>query len=125
MNWGSFVVVFLFVLSERCSICHDPLDSRQGLLETDTELTLVRWDTISRALKEPKHHPLARRRVRLDCGGGHEFCYGCITQYYLQSGNTCPLCRERRFTHIAGRAVPERDGSQPLSRTLPNVDYGE
>ena len=109
--------------TNRCSICQENLGI---LLEVDTQLELVRWDSISRALKDGKHDRLAQRRVRLDCGGAHEFCYGCIVPYYLQSGNTCPLCRNRRFTHIADRAVAEKDGSQPLPRrTLPSVDYAE
>lgn len=113
--------------SDRCSICHDPLDSKQELLENDTELTLVRWDSIARALKDGKHDQLAKRRMRLDCGGGHEFCYGCIASYYLQSGNTIrvrsvvsvdslTLRGERLPRVIEGRHYPHEAGRVWITR---------
>lgn len=94
------------------------------VLAQDNVIKRQRLDAVARELKH-KMPEVANRRVQLDCGGAHEFCYVCIVSYYLQSGNKCPLC-QGRFSHIANRSVKtkDRDGSQPLARrTLSSVDY--
>lgn len=99
---------------ERCAICLDDLDMDHEVLETDDEVQRTRLDSVARQLRK-KAPEVASRRVQLDCGGAHEFCYVCAIQHYLQTGNKCPLC-QRRFTRIADRAVADRDGSQPMPR---------
>lgn len=99
---------------EKCGICLYPLDLEHDVLTRDEQVKYTRLESVARELRD-KEPQVAYRRVKLDCGGSHEFCYVCAVLHYLHKGNTCPLCRSR-FTRIAHRAVADRDRTEALSR---------
>jgi len=106
-----------------CIICQRDLDVEHPILSNDNVIKLKKVPLVISRLED--YPELGRRRILIDCGNKHEFCYECILSYYLKLGNKCPLCRQR-FHHIANRQLKDREASLPMTtRTVARVNYDE
>lgn len=105
---------------------------RRGGSFSHSVASVMLKDQLNSAVKQQSHAEGGRARgssislgisttpspVHGRTGSGSHSEEHVLSPAFTRQSSFSPLCRNRRFSYIAGRALTERDGSQPLPRRM-------